>query len=99
MKEWSEVCSGKFIMSLDYDETLDPLIKLEIELQHSISPTLQLSEKLQSALYSHLQVVNTEFAEVSRALGAKKTTPKVELYRFGDEKFRTDVKLKWVKAS
>jgi len=95
-KNWSNILSGKFLMSVEEDRKKDKEIHIKVELAKNISRTKKISEKLQKDIFESLKKLNSEYNIIFRSIG-KQAIPKVELVEYGS--FQVGIKHKWTRRN
>jgi phenylacetate-CoA ligase len=89
--------TGKFVMSIDYDDQQDPHLVIRVELAHAMpSDEVPLKEKITTSLVTGLKRINSEYRRLSESIGMK-AIPEVVLIEQGNQQyFRQGIKQKWV---
>jgi len=95
-KNWSNILSGKFLMSVEEDRKKDKEIHIKVELAKNVSSTEKISEKLQKDIFESLKRLNSEYNIIFRSIG-NQAIPKVELVEYGS--FQVGIKHKWTRRN
>jgi len=88
--------TGKFLLSIELDEALNPSPLIKVELARGAEPTAALAALVQRAIMAGLREVNSEYARLERSLGAR-VAPVIRLMPHGDSRyFAAGKKQRWV---
>lgn len=88
--------TGKFVMSIIYDNNHNPLLLIRAELKRNVKPSIKIRTQVQSSIVKELQKVNSEYAKLKEHL-KKRTVPIIQLIEYGNlEYFRPGAKQRWV---
>lgn len=94
--ELRDKVTGKFSMSVGYDEQQNQRFEVNVELKHGVSDDLALKEQVMTEIKDQLLEESSEYRETHREKGAQ-VNPFVALWNYEDGKFfRPGVKQKWV---
>ena len=89
--------SGKFTMQTETNKRHNQKLILNIELQNNIEPNKQLEKQILKSILDNLVKLNSEFNKLYGDLGAKKSTPMINLFPYGNPQFKVGTKHRWVK--
>lgn len=96
-KSLDQFVTGKFTMLVDYDETGQQNLEINIELKADVIETEKLHNHLKSMLVEALLTDSSEYRETHKQYG-EKVHPIIILWPYEDETyFKAGVKQKWVK--
>ncbi|WP_024802833.1 phenylacetate--CoA ligase family protein [Nocardia sp. BMG51109] len=93
----SRCLSGKFVLSTETGEHLDPILHLRVELRAGACPSSGFPAVLRRAVVGSLLGTNIEYRRLHRTLGAA-AEPVVTVHRFGSNEFPLGVKHRWTGA-
>lgn len=89
--------TGKFVMSIEYDENQNQYLLLRIELANGLKPTKEIKNTIKSSIVTGLKQVNSEYNRLHHSINGK-ALPVIELIENGNvEYFRRGAKQRWVK--
>lgn len=89
--------TGKFIMSIEYDEKHNPFLLIRLELAKEIKPSANLERKIKLAIVNGLKKVNSEYSRLTDAV-KDRAFPVIEFLENGyADYFKPGMKQKWVK--
>ncbi len=100
-RSFNDELSGKFSMSVDYDDQMNQYLELNLELKKTCRLNAEESEKfkkrVKQAVIRRLLKENSEYAKTYSQI-PEKVEPKIVLWCFGHEKFfKPGIKQKWTK--
>lgn len=88
--------TGRFIMSVEYNQRQDPHLHIHVEISDQEQNTKALEEKIQTVITKTLLRINYEYRSSYQAKGDM-LRPVVQLHEKGDDKIfpRTSIKQRW----
>lgn len=97
--ELSRFITGKFVMSVEFDNKNDPYFLIRVELKRKIKPSESLSTKIQTMVVSGLKKINSEYSRLHEVI-KERATPVINLIENGNvDHFRPGTKQRWVKKA
>lgn len=98
--EISSFVTGRFTMSVDYDEAMDQQLTVTVEMQEGKQADPSLSEQICELVIRELLSKNSEYANNVRGMGREKNTPIMRLATYGEAPlFTRSGKHRWVRKS
>lgn len=98
-KSLKKLVTGKFVMSIEYDENQNQHLILRVELAKKVHATERLISRIEKRVVAELEQINSEYNRLVQAIGTR-SVPVIEAYENGNiEYFNPGTKQKWVKKS
>lgn len=89
--------TGKFTMQVKYDEQMNQLLEINIELKHNQKETVQLKESVRKVVTEQLCLESSEYRKTYNEKGVK-VLPQIVFWPYEDTLyFKSGTKQKWVK--
>lgn len=89
--------SGKFSVSVESDENLQPLLVIQVELAPGVKPEKEIEKMISTNILKKLRFRSAEYNRLVESLKTK-AYPKVTLSEYGaNELFKVQIKQRWVK--
>jgi phenylacetate-CoA ligase len=88
--------TGKFTMSVDYDDNGRQQLNIQVELKHNVESTEKLADMVLEVIHTHLIAESSEYRETHKMVGPD-AKPHIHLWEYEDPTyFRPGTKQKWV---
>ncbi len=97
MDNLARICTGKFVMSQEYDSDHNQYLQIRIELKEGVKATKVLEKETKNIIVKTLVKVNREYSKLYESIG-RKADPVIILELYGESNiFVEGVKQRWVK--
>lgn len=89
----SKFVTGRFTLETKFLQNQDHYLQINIELRGNVLPSSLLSDQISELFMNNVPKVNSEFARIKQEYGSK-TKPKVILYKYNNDLFKSNNKIK-----